>query len=264
MKRVIITMALMLAAALPASASSHTEMAKSKAASSKAASSGWAMNATAIEACSCPMFCQCYFDTKPAAHAVEGEHEGHTHGGGEHYCRFNNAFKVNKGTYNGVKLDGAKFWVYGDLGSDFSDGEMDWAVVTFDKATSQAQRDAIGTILGHLYPVKWKSLTTAEGDIDWVAGKTEAFAKLDGGKTAEVALSTGALKRNSKAAPMVIKNLQYFGAPRNDGFILMPNTIETVRVGDKPFEFKGTNGFMITVDIDSKSVAAPAGSGGGY
>ena len=28
--------------------------------------SDWALNATIIEACSCPMFCQCYFNTKPA------------------------------------------------------------------------------------------------------------------------------------------------------------------------------------------------------
>src|ERR1700730_17054778 len=37
----------------------------------------WSMNATIIEACSCPMFCQCYFNDKPAAH---GEHAGHSHG----------------------------------------------------------------------------------------------------------------------------------------------------------------------------------------
>jgi len=59
----------------------------------------------------------------------------------------------------------------------------------------------------------------------------------------------------------VIKNLKYWGATKNDGFIMMPNTVEAVRVGDKPFEFKGTNGFMITVDIDSKS-APPAAEGG--
>ena len=28
----------------------------------------WSMNATIIEACSCPMFCQCYFSSEPAAH----------------------------------------------------------------------------------------------------------------------------------------------------------------------------------------------------
>src|SRR4051812_30115297 len=53
----------------------------------------WAMNATIIEACSCPMFCQCYFSSKPAAHAEGGHdaHAGHQHGeGGEHYCKFNN------------------------------------------------------------------------------------------------------------------------------------------------------------------------------
>src|SRR5438270_2524797 len=88
----------------------------------------WSINATAIEACSCPMFCQCYFSTKPAAHS---EHAGHSHGeGGEHFCKFNMAYKINHGNYGATKLDGAKFWIAGDLGGDFSKGEMDWAVVT--------------------------------------------------------------------------------------------------------------------------------------
>lgn len=51
-----------------------------------AAASDWKMNATIIEACSCPMFCQCYFNTKPAGH---GEH------GTTHFCKFNNAYKIN-------------------------------------------------------------------------------------------------------------------------------------------------------------------------
>lgn len=54
--------------------------------------------------------------------------------------------------------------------------------------------------------------------------------------------------------PVVIKNLKYWGVPRNDGFVLMPNEVEAYRAGDKPFEFRGTNGFMITVDITSKDV----------
>ena len=32
----------------------------------------WAMNTTIIEACSCPMFCQCYFNAEPAAHHAHG------------------------------------------------------------------------------------------------------------------------------------------------------------------------------------------------
>ena len=49
----------------------------------------WSMNASIIEACSCPMFCQCYFNEKPAGH---GEHAGHGEGG-EHFCKFNNALQ---------------------------------------------------------------------------------------------------------------------------------------------------------------------------
>jgi hypothetical protein len=219
----------------------------------------WSINATIIEACSCPMFCQCYFDVKPAAHAGHGEHAG----GSEHFCRFNNAFKVNKGHYNGVKLDGAKFWLYGDLGSEFDDGEMEWAVLAFDAAMTPAQREAVQAMAVHMYPVKWKSFETREGKIDWVAGKAEAHAKLDDGKTAEVALGTASLLRNDGDQPMVLKNLRYWGLPRNDGFVMMPNSVVAVRTGERAFEYKGTNGFMITIDMNANDVmAASSGAHG--
>src|SRR5205809_5737947 len=113
---------------------------------SKTAAPQWNMNATAIEACSCPMFCQCYFNAEPAGHGGMGAgHAGMGHemhgGGGEHFCKFNNAYRINKGHYGSTSLDGAKFWISGDLGGDFSKGQMDWAVVTFDKSQSKAQRD---------------------------------------------------------------------------------------------------------------------------
>src|SRR5882672_4997513 len=227
--------------------------AEKKKAAPAAAKGEWAMNATIIEACSCPMFCSCYFGSGHPA----GHHDMTTHAE-EHFCKFNNAIRINHGSYKGVKLDGAKFWVAGDLGGDFSGGQMDWAVLTFDKALSQPQRDAIGTIVGHLYPVKWKSLTTAEGDISWTANKDEAHALLDGGKTAEVQLKRF---QGMTSEPVVIKNLKYWGAPRNNGFVLMPNVVEAYRTGDKAFEFKGTNGFMITFDIDSKSVGGGVAGG---
>jgi uncharacterized protein DUF1326 len=215
---------------------------------SEKTSENWAMNASIIEACSCPMFCQCYFNTEPAGHAG---HEGH---GGGHFCKFNNAYKVNHGYAGKVKLDGAKFWVAGDLGSDFSKGEMDWAVLTFDPAVKPEQREAIKTILGHVYPVKWNSFTVAnDAQMEWKAGKEKAEARMDGGKTGEVVLKKF---EGMTSAPVVIKNLKYWGVPRNDGFVMMPNEVEAYRAGDKPFEFKGTNGFMITFDINSKDVAA--------
>jgi hypothetical protein len=233
----------------------------------KAAPADWSMNTTIIEACSCPMFCQCYFSTKPAAHtamAKKDEHAGHDHadasahaghGDGDHFCKFNNAMKVNKGNYGATKLDGAKFWVAGDLGAEFGDGEMDWAVLTFDPSVTPAQREGIAAILGHVYPVKWKSFTVApDAVMEWKATKDQATATLDGGKIAHVVLERN--RQSNTDDPIVIENLKYWGAPRNDGFVLMQNSVEAYRAGDKAFEFKGTNGFMITFDINSKDVAA--------
>jgi len=211
----------------------------------------WALNATIIEACSCPMFCQCYFNTAPAGHA--GGHDGHGTTT-EHFCRFNNVFRVNRGNYGSVRLDGAKFWVAGDLGGDFSKGQMDWAALTFDPSVTKEQRDGIAAALGHLYPVKWGSFAIAQdAPIEWKATKDRAEARLDGGKAGEVVLKR---TQGMTDEPVVIKNLKYWGAPRNDGFVLMPNEVEAYRVGDKAFEFKGTNGFMITFDIAAKDVAA--------
>jgi hypothetical protein len=205
----------------------------------------WAANITAIEACSCPMFCQCYFNRQPSGHAG---HEGH--GGAKHFCRANLAYKINKGYHGTTRLDGAKFWVATDLGEDFGDGELDWAVLYFDKTLTPAQREAIGVVAGRLFPVKWKSFKTAEGSIDkWQFDKNGAHALLDGGKTAEVKLRRFAGMTDE---PVVIRNLPYWGAPRNDGFIMMPNDVEAYRSGPNAFEFKGTNGFMITVDLSSK------------
>lgn len=211
-----------------------------------AADAEWAINATAIEACSCPMFCQCYFNSSPAGH--------HDHDGAmKHFCRANLAYKVNRGHQGSVKLDGAKFWLANDLGSDFSKGQMDWNVMTFDKATTPEQRAALQAIVGRLFPVKWRSFTTAEANIDkWEFNADGAVATMDGGKTAEIRL-----KRfpGMTSEPIVIKNLPYWGAPRNDGFVLMPNEVEAYRVGPNAFEYKGTNGFLITVDMSSKDAA---------
>ena len=223
--------------------------------SSGAAPASWAMNATVIEACSCPMFCQCYFNAEPAGHAMSG-HEGHGGGGPKHFCKANNAYRVNKGHYGATNLDGAKFWIATDLGDDFSDGEMEWAVLYFDRKLTAEQKAGIGAIVPHVFPVKWKSLTTAEGDIDkWEYNNDTAVALLDGGKTAEVRLKRFQGMSNE---PVVLKNVRYWGAPRNDGFVLMPNEVEAYRVGPNAFEFKGTNGFMLTLDIASRDIAPAA------
>lgn len=192
------------------------------------------------------MFCQCYFNTMPAGHH---QHEGQAV---HHFCRFNNAFRVTRGNYRGVKLDGAKFWVAGDLGGDFSQGQMDWAELTFDPSVTKEQRDGIAAILGQVYPVKWRSFQIApDAAIDWGYTADRAEARMDGGKAAEVVLKR---MPGNTAAPVVIQNLKYWGVPRNDGFVLMPNEIEAYRRSDKPFEFRGTNGFMISFNMSSADV----------
>jgi hypothetical protein len=213
----------------------------------KAQEKDWSMNATLIEACSCPMFCQCYFNPEPAGHSGHGNM-----GEAEHFCKFNNTFHVNKGNYGNVKLDGIEFWVAGDLGGDFSMGKMDWAALTFDPSVTKEQREGVAAILGYIYPVKWNSFNiTEDAEMEWSYTKDRAVAKLNGGKTAEVVLNR---YKGMNDDPIVISNLIYWGAPRNDGFIMMPNEINAYRVGDKPFEFKNSNGFMITLDITSKDI----------
>jgi hypothetical protein len=81
------------------------------------------------------------------------------------------------------------------------------------------------------------------------------------GKAGEVSLKRW--PGNSGDEPVVIHNLKYWGTPRNEGFVLMPNQVEALRKapdGKEPFEFKNSNGFMITFDITSKDVAGAKGA----
>ena len=83
-----------------------------------------------------------------------------------------------------------------------------------------------------------------------------AEAKLDGGKAAEVVLTrySGATGEGTT----VIKNMSYFASTRNDGFNILPVEVIAYRRGPKPapFELRGTSGWTITIDMNSKDVAA--------
>lgn len=102
-----------------------------------------------------------------------------------------------------------------------------------------------------LFPGEWK-LFVVESDsvLEWKHTKDRAEARLEGGKTAEIVLSKA---QGMTSDPVVVKNLANEGATGNDGFIVKPSEVEAYRVGSKPFEFKGTNGFVITVDINSEA-----------
>jgi hypothetical protein len=139
----------------------------------KSSKSDFDMTASYIEACSCDMFCPCYFNTHSTNHMGMGEDMD------EHYCRANLVLKVDKGHYKDTKLDGAKVWIGSDLGSDWSTGKDSWLVVNFDPSVSKEQQAALGDILPQLYaaiPFQQKAVsnTAFSWDVDTKTGIAHA------------------------------------------------------------------------------------------
>jgi len=204
----------------------------------------WAVNTTIIDGCSCRMLCPCIFGSPATVgSAATHEHAGHRS------CYFNAAFRVNKGHHGGVKLDGLKFWFAGDK------GDAKTVELTFEPSATHDQRDAVRAFLSHFLPVKWTSLTEGpDATIAWKAGAERAEARLDGGKAAEVVLTrySGATGKGTT----VIRNMGYFASTRNDGFNILPTETLVYRRGPRPapFEFKGTSGWTITIDMNSNDV----------
>jgi Protein of unknown function (DUF1326) len=212
----------------------------------KEASVDWAVNATIIDGCSCRMLCPCIFGSPATVgSAATHEHAGHRS------CFFNAAFRVNKGHYGKVKLDGLKFWFAGDK------GDAKTVEITFEPSATKEQRAAIRSFMSHFLPLKWASFTEGpDAQIEWKVEAVRAEAKLDGGKAAEVVLA-----RNPGATgkgTTVIRNMSYYASTRNDGFNIMPVEVLTYRRGPKPapFEFRGTSGWTITIDMNSRDVVA--------
>jgi len=198
-----------------------------------------------IEACSCPLMCGCYFNSEP---------------NNPHMCTFNNAYRFRPGShYGNVDLSNAKVWLSGDLGGEaLSKGKAAWVMLTFDKKTTPAQREAMGKVMGKIYPVQWAKMETREDDIEWhhdAANKAD-HAKMGSGM-AEVTLARG--QWESTNMPTVIKGLKYFGSNSNDGFVLAKGT--HYYHGDTKFDLKDMNGFFITVHSKGK-IEAPAQQSG--
>jgi hypothetical protein len=206
----------------------------------------WAVNATIIDGCSCRMLCPCIFGSPATVgSAATHEHAGHRS------CQFNAVFRVNKGHYGEVRLDGLEFWFAGDK------GDAKTVELTFEPSTAEEQREGIREFLSHFLPLQWESFTEGpDAKIEWNVEAVRAEAKLDGGRAAEVVLNrySGATGEGTT----VIENMRYFAATRNDGFNILPAEIVAYRRGPKPapFEFRGTSGWTITIDMSSKDVIA--------
>jgi hypothetical protein len=212
----------------------------------KGASIDWAVNATIIDGCSCRLLCPCIFGSTAEVGTVgTHRHDGHTS------CYFNAAFFVHRGNYGRTKLDDMKFWFAGDK------GDAKTVELTFEPSATKEQREGVRVFLSHFLPQEWTSLTEGpDAKIDFAADATHAEARLDDGKAAEVVMSrfSGAMGQGTA----VITNMKYFAAPRNDGFHIMPVDRLVYRRGPTPapFEFRGTSGWTIRIDMDSTDVVA--------
>ncbi len=225
----------------------------SSAAQEKSSKPDFDMTASYIEACSCDMFCPCYFNTHSTNHMGMGEHHMD-----EHFCRANLVLKVDKGTYKDVKLDGAKVWLGSDLGSDWSTGKDSWIVMNFDPSVSKEQQAALADILPQLYAaIPWKKKAVQTVAFSWeVDTKTGiAHAKMSDGK-GEVILER--VKGDDLNQEVVIRNLKYWSAQSNDGFRMWKSKHEAFEGDGHKFSYDGTNGFLITIHFSGNAKPASA------
>jgi hypothetical protein len=188
----------------------------------------WSLKASYIEACSCELFCPCYFNTHPD----------------KDYCKFNNVIKIEKGHYGNVKLDGMKLWMAGDLGGDFSKGELKSVYFTFEPSASQEQVDAALKVFAKIYPAKFMDQGVDRAPIVWEKKGKTAYAKLGAGQ-AEVTLSV--VTGNDGKSPVVIKNLTYWGAKKNNGFV-MAKSKHHYKGHQLDYAFDDANGFLIELE----------------
>ena len=217
----------------------------------KSSKSDFEMTASYIEACSCDMFCPCYFNTHSTNHMEEHHMDAH-------FCRANLVLKVDKGHYKETKLDGAKVWIGSDLGSDWSTGKDSWLVANFDPSVSKEQQAALLDILTQLYsaiPFQKKAVsnTAFSWDVDTKTGV--AHAKMADGK-GEVVLERVA--GNKPGEEVVMQNLKYWSAQSNDGFRMWKSKHEAFEGDGHKFSYDGTNGFLITIHYSGMAKAAAA------
>src|SRR4030081_3676147 len=202
------------------------------------------MTASYIEACSCDMFCPCYFNTHSTNHMDEHQMD-------VHFCRANLVLKVDKGYYKDTKLDGAKVWIATDLGSDWSTGKDSWLVVNFDPSVGKEQQAALADILGQLYPIPWQKKDVDTAAFPWTVDTKMgiAHAKMNSGK-GEVILER--VKGDNPNHEVVVHNLKYWGAQSNDGFRMWKTKHEAFEGDGHHYSYEGTKYYLIYIHLSGK------------
>ncbi len=206
--------------------------------------SAWRMKADYVEACSCHLFCPCYFNK----HAEMP------------YCEFNMAVTVREGHSGATNLAGAKYWLTGDLGDKWgTEKKASWVLVSFDPSTTKAQRDALAPMILKTYGFEWGELKMQEALIEIHHSGDIVEAKLAGGQQGYMKL-----KRESGAdgKGVVLKNVKYFDASTNEGFAMYKSIEHRADVPGHKFSYSDHNAFLITI-VSQDSGAAKSGMGSG-
>ncbi len=193
----------------------------------------WSYDATYIEACSCHLFCPCYFNTTPEMGS----------------CEFQMAVRVNDGMFGDVALKGAKFWLTGDLGEEFGTKHRSpWVVVTFDPAVTPAQRDGLAKILIKGIYQDFDKIETDESAISWSINSKEGIAR------AQLANGKGEMLlerwKGNDGGPSILQNVKYFNAKSNRGFVMYKSKMHRWDGFGHKFEYSGLNAFTIRILSD--------------
>lgn len=202
----------------------------------------WRMRADYVEACSCHLFCPCYFN----------KHAEHPH------CEFNMAVNVREGYSGTTSLQGAKYWLTGDLGDEWGTKHKgSWVVVSFDPATTKDQRDALAPMILKTYGLDWGDVKVQEAKIETARSGDIVEAKLGGGQLASMKLQR---EPGADGKGVVLQNVKYFGAQKNDGFELYRSLEHRAAVMGHDFSYSDRNAFLISIDTQE---GAAGGMGGG-
>lgn len=211
---------------------------------SKSSDPAWRMKADYVEACSCHLFCPCYFN----------KHAEMPH------CEFNMAVKVREGHSGTTNLAGAKYWLTGDLGDEWGTAKKaPWVVVSFDPATSKEQREALAPMILKTYGLEWGDLKVQEAPIQISKTADIAEAKLGDGKLAYMKLKR---EPGADGKGVVLRNVAYFGAQNNTGFEMYKSLEHRADVMGHKFSYSDRNAFLIS--IDTQDGGAARGMSGGH
>ena len=91
----------------------------------------WTLNGTVLIACNCDYGCPCNFNARPSRGKCEGGWTWH----------------VERGSFDGVSLEGLNFSVYVNWPGAIHEGNGE-AIILVDERANDRQRDAIATLVG--------------------------------------------------------------------------------------------------------------------